>query len=79
MGPLSIFNNFPEWANLLTGFIIGIGFGFALEQAGFSSSRKLAGMFYGYDATVKSTVAGGVPYKLRKNEDKKLEVPVTEL
>ena len=52
MGPLSIFNNFPEWANLLTGFVIGIGFGFALEQAGFSSSRKLAGMFYGYDATV---------------------------
>jgi hypothetical protein len=52
MGPLSIFNNFPEWANLLTGFIIGIGFGFALEQGGFSSSRKLAGMFYGYDATV---------------------------
>ena len=52
MGPLSIFSNFPEWANLLTGFIIGIGFGFALEQAGFSSSRKLAGMFYGYDATV---------------------------
>lgn len=52
MGPLSIFNNFPEWANLLTGFVIGIGFGFALEQAGFSSSRKLAGMFYGYDTTV---------------------------
>lgn len=52
MGPLSIFNNFPEWANLLTGFIIGIGFGFALEQAGFSSSRKLAGMFFGYDTTV---------------------------
>ena len=38
--------------NLLTAFIIGIAFGFALEQAGFSSSRKLAGMFYGYDATV---------------------------
>jgi hypothetical protein len=29
-----------------------LGFGFALEQAGFSSSRKLAGMFYGYDTTV---------------------------
>lgn len=42
----------PEWVNLLAGFIIGIGFGFALEQAGFSSSRKLAGMFYGYDTTV---------------------------
>ena len=34
---------------------------------------------YGYDATVKSVVAGGIPYKLRKNEEKKLEVPVTEL
>jgi len=52
MGPLSIFTELPEWLNLLIGFIIGIGFGFALEQAGFSSSRKLAGMFYGYDTTV---------------------------
>jgi uncharacterized membrane protein YedE/YeeE len=32
--------------------MIGTGFGFALEQAGFSSSRKLVGMFYGYDTTV---------------------------
>jgi hypothetical protein len=52
MGPLSTTLQFPEWLNLLTGLIIGIGFGFALEQAGFSSSRKLAGMFYGYDTTV---------------------------
>ena len=52
MGPLSIISALPEWANLLIGFVIGIGFGFALEQAGFSSSRKLAGMFYGYDTTV---------------------------
>ncbi len=52
MGPVSVINNLPEWVNLLTGFIIGTGFGFALEQAGFSSSRKLAGMFYGYDTTV---------------------------
>lgn len=42
----------PEWLDLLIAFLIGIGFGFALEQAGFSSSRKLAGMFYGYDTTV---------------------------
>ncbi len=42
----------PEWLDLLIGLLIGIGFGFALEQAGFSSSRKLAGMFYGYDTTV---------------------------
>ena len=49
MGPLI---NIPEWLDLLIAFLIGTGFGFALEQAGFSSSRKLAGMFYGYDATV---------------------------
>jgi hypothetical protein len=42
----------PEWLDLLLALLIGIGFGFALEQAGFSSSRKLAGMFYGYDTTV---------------------------
>lgn len=52
MGPISVLTEIPEWVNLLAGFIIGIGFGFALEQAGFSSSRKLAGMFYGYDTTV---------------------------
>lgn len=40
-----------DW-NLFIAFIIGIWFGFVLEQAGFSSSRKLAGMFYGYDTVV---------------------------
>ena len=38
--------------NLIVAFIVGIGFGFILEQAGFSSTRKLAGLFYGYDFTV---------------------------
>jgi len=52
MAPLSSLYEFPEWLNLLTAFLIGTGFGFALEQAGFSSGRKLAGMFYGYDTTV---------------------------
>ena len=52
MGPISILTSLPEWADLLFALLIGIGFGFALEQAGFSSSRKLAGMFYGYDTTV---------------------------
>lgn len=41
----------PEF-NLVVAFIVGIAFGFALEQAGFSSSRKLVGLFYGYDFTV---------------------------
>jgi hypothetical protein len=52
MGPLSSTFVFPGWLDLLTAFLIGTGFGFALEQAGFSSSRKLVGMFYGYDTTV---------------------------
>jgi rhodanese-related sulfurtransferase len=38
--------------NLLVALFLGIGFGFVLEQAGFSSSRRLAGLFYGYDFTV---------------------------
>jgi hypothetical protein len=52
MGPISSLITMPEWLDLLIAILIGIGFGFALEQAGFSSSRKLAGMFYGYDTTV---------------------------
>lgn len=52
MGPISSLISMPEWLDLLIALLIGIGFGFALEQAGFSSSRKLAGMFYGYDTTV---------------------------
>jgi hypothetical protein len=52
MGPISSLISIPEWLNMLIAIVIGTGFGFALEQAGFSSSRKLAGMFYGYDTTV---------------------------
>ena len=52
MGPLLGNEIISQNTNLLIALFIGIGFGFALEQAGFSSSRKLAGMFYGYDTTV---------------------------
>ncbi len=52
MGPIVPIFEISTELNFLIAFIIGIGFGFALEQAGFSSSRKLAGMFYGYDTTV---------------------------
>lgn len=38
--------------NYIVALVLGIAFGFVLEQAGFSSSRKLAGVFYGYDFTV---------------------------
>src|SRR5512138_912276 len=49
MAPLNINS---QLLNMLIPLLIGIGFGLSLEQAGFSSSRKLAGMFYGYDTTV---------------------------
>jgi uncharacterized protein len=52
MGPLIPQEIIAEGWNFLIAFVIGIGFGFVLEQAGFSSSRKLAGVFYGYDSVV---------------------------
>lgn len=52
MGPLIVYEIISDNTNLFLAFIIGIGFGFVLESNGFSSSRRLAGMFYGYDTTV---------------------------
>ncbi|MDE5422665.1 YeeE/YedE family protein [Ancylomarina sp. DW003] len=52
MGPLVVNEFISPDTNLFLAFLIGIGFGFVLESSGFSSSRKLAGMFYGYDTTV---------------------------
>jgi hypothetical protein len=52
MGPLALNEIISENTNLFLAFLIGIGFGFVLEQSGFSSSRKLAGVFYGYDTVV---------------------------
>jgi len=49
MGPL--FNATDEWSFVIA-LVIGIAFGYLLESAGFSSSRKLAGVFYGYDFVV---------------------------
>lgn len=52
MGPLAVNEIISENTNLFLAFLIGIAFGFVLEQSGFSSSRKLAGIFYGYDGVV---------------------------
>ena len=49
MAPIFEYNS--EW-NLLAALVIGIAFGWVLERAGFSTSRKLAGVFYGYDFVV---------------------------
>ncbi len=42
----------PTAATFLAALLIGIAFGFALEYAGFGSSKKLAGIFYFRDMTV---------------------------
>ncbi len=52
MGPLISNGLISQNSNFLFAFLIGIGFGFILEASGFSSSRKLAGVFYGYDTVV---------------------------
>jgi len=52
MGPLIPQEIISSGWNFFIAFIIGIGFGAVLEQAGFTSSRKLAGVFYGYDTVV---------------------------
>lgn len=51
MGP---FVPYPitDQMNLVVALVLGTFFGFVLEQAGFSSSRRLVGVFYGYDMTV---------------------------
>lgn len=52
MGPL-IPNGFisGDW-DFVIAIILGIAFGFILEASGFSSSRNLAGVFYGYNFVV---------------------------
>ena len=51
MGPL-VPDIITDNLNLIIGLFLGVAFGFVLEQAGFSSSRKLTGLFYGTDFTV---------------------------
>jgi rhodanese-related sulfurtransferase len=51
MGPL-VPDMIGNELNFIAALFIGIAFGFILEQAGFSTSKKLVGLFYGYDFTV---------------------------
>jgi rhodanese-related sulfurtransferase len=51
MGPL-VPDVISNDLNLVVALLIGMSFGAILEQAGFSSSKKLVGLFYGYDFTV---------------------------
>lgn len=51
MGPF-VPSVITEELNLVVALIIGVAFGYVLEQAGFSSAKRLVGLFYGYDFTV---------------------------
>ena len=52
MTPLFKYGLFGEEFSLLVAFVLGLGFGFFLERAGFGSARKLAAQFYLYDMSV---------------------------
>ena len=50
--PFYKFGLFGDEASFVIAFLIGIGFGFFLERAGFGSARKLAAQFYLRDLSV---------------------------
>ena len=50
--PLFEYGLFGGEVSLLVAFVIGLGFGFFLERAGFGGARKLAAQFYLTDLTV---------------------------
>ncbi|MBW7933697.1 MAG: YeeE/YedE family protein [Gemmatimonadaceae bacterium] len=52
MAPFFKYGLFGENIGLVVAFLVGIGFGFFLERAGFNSARKLAAQFYFTDLTV---------------------------
>jgi hypothetical protein len=52
IAPLFRYGLFGDETSLIVAFLIGIGFGFFLERAGFGSARKLVAQFYLTDLAV---------------------------
>jgi hypothetical protein len=52
IAPFYKFGFFGDSVGLVLAFVLGIGFGIALERAGFGGARKLAAQFYFTDMTV---------------------------
>ena len=50
--PLSAQLEFSASAELLIAVVLGLGFGFCLERAGFGSARRLTAVFYFFDMAV---------------------------
>jgi hypothetical protein len=55
MEPLAPISKIHEWGPdglVVAALLLGFGFGFILEKAGFGNARTLAGQWYGYDFAV---------------------------
>jgi len=50
--PFFKYGMFGDEVSLIVAFMVGIGFGFFLERAGFGSAKKLAAQFYFTDMSV---------------------------
>jgi len=60
MLPLSASMDFSLGAELLIALVLGVGFGYELERAGFGSARKLTAVFYLYDMAVVKVMFSAV-------------------
>jgi uncharacterized protein len=60
MFPLASSIEFSLGAELAIAVVLGLGFGFALERAGFGSARKLTAVFYLYDMAVVKVMFSAV-------------------
>ncbi|MCP4679621.1 MAG: YeeE/YedE family protein [Deltaproteobacteria bacterium] len=59
-GPISIEFGFGHGTEMVIAVLIGIGFGFFLERAGFGRSDNLASIFYGRDFRVMRVMFTGI-------------------
>ncbi len=60
MAPLSKVGQWAPQLGLVVAFVLGIGFGWALEMGGLGNSRKLAAQFYFRDMTVFKVMFTGI-------------------
>ena len=58
--PLTLSTYLGHWGQYIVYLLIGFGFGYVLESAGFGNSRKLAGQFYFKDLTVLKVMFGAI-------------------
>ncbi len=59
-GPLSVEYGFGHGTEMVIAVIVGVGFGFVLERAGFGRADNLASIFYGRDFRVMRVMFTGI-------------------